>query len=124
MNINATLIVQALNFCIAYFLFRFILLKPAYTLICERNRAKITIEKKVATAESDVADAQKRREAQWRACRKKCIKHAPERINRIALFRGIAPKGMDAKSDTTHKEAVEQTAQSLINVIGAHNATD
>ena len=39
-NFNATIIIQAINFFIAYLLFRFILLKPAYAAIKEDDRAR------------------------------------------------------------------------------------
>ncbi len=92
MNINATLFVQAINFFIAYLLFRFILLKPAYRAIVQEQEDQGRLEGLVAGDKRSLEDARKKQVARWVACQRYCKKYLPGQINEVELFRGITPK--------------------------------
>ena len=92
MNINATMFVQAINFFIAYLLFRFILLKPAYRAIVQEQKDQGRLEGLVAGDEKSLEDARKKQVARWVACQRYCKKYLPSPLNEAELFRGITPK--------------------------------
>jgi hypothetical protein len=92
MNINATLIVQAINFFIAYLLFRFILLKPAYAAIVEEQEAKAALEQLIADDKQLIESRRQALAHQWRESVAFFRKNLPEPIDQIALFKGTFPK--------------------------------
>lgn len=91
MNINATLFVQAINFFIAYLLFRFILLKPAYQVIWQEQKDQKQLEGRVTADERSLEVMRKNRLAQWHACQQYCKKYLPEELTKVEVFRGITP---------------------------------
>ena len=64
-NINATLIIQAINFFIAYFLFRFILLKPAYAAIGQQAAVKASLEQLIVDDKRLIEKRRQHMAAQW-----------------------------------------------------------
>jgi hypothetical protein len=91
MNINATLFVQAINFFIAYLLFRFILLKPAYRIIQQEQWEKERLEDRIAADKQLLVDMHHMRVAQWRSCQQVCKSYMPGEINKAEMFRNIVP---------------------------------
>lgn len=91
MNINATLFVQAINFLIAYFLFRFILLKPAYREIVQEQNEQDSLEGIVAADHKLLEDTHAQRATQWQVCQKDCRRYLPKSIQQAQMFRGITP---------------------------------
>lgn len=91
MNINATLLVQAVNFFIAYLLFRFILLRPAYTLIRQEEHDQNALEGRIVSEKEMLVHMHKDRIAQWRACQQACEPQVPGMPIRAKIFRGIVP---------------------------------
>ncbi len=92
MNINATLIVQAINFFIAYLLFRFILLKPAYAAIVEEQETKASLEQLIIDDKRLIENRRQELVNQWREASSFFRKNVPEPIDHIALFKGAFPK--------------------------------
>jgi len=92
MNINATLIVQAFNFFIAYLLFRFILLKPAYRIITQEEQQKRELKLLVDKDRELLAEKKREQREQWLVCKQYCDKQMPELLDEAAFFRGTTPK--------------------------------
>jgi len=91
MNINATLFVQAINFFIAYLLFRFILLKPAYQAIQLEQQEKDQLEERVESDKKALDDMRQLKIAQWRSCQQQCTDYIPGALQKVEIFRGIVP---------------------------------
>lgn len=92
MNINSTLFVQAVNFFIAYLLFRFVLLKPAYKTIEQEDQHYKSLEELVMQDQALLEEVKQKQIDQWQACRDYCKNYVPEIYKRAILFRGIGPK--------------------------------
>lgn len=92
MNINLTLIVQAINFFIAYCLFRFILLKPAYGTIVEEQETKASIEQLISDHQKLIERRRQEMIQYWRESSTFFRKNMPIPIDHIALFKGTYPK--------------------------------
>lgn len=108
MNINATLFVQAAHFFIAYLLFRFLLLKPAYEEIQKDAAEQVYLEDMVA---QDKRGVEKERQVQrdaWHQFRGWCRDVMPS-IEEVSLFfRGIVPKIKMKKVDDRDKKAAKK----------------
>ncbi len=90
MNINATLVVQAGNFFVAYLLFRHILLKPGYDALCQKASYRTSLEDTVAQDEHAVEKEQQRQRDAWAQFRAWCSKYKPAMADRMLFFRGIS----------------------------------
>ena len=124
MNINATLFVQAINFFIAYLLFRFIFLKPAYRAIVQEQTDREKLEGLVASDEQSLAQVRKKQIAGWRACQRDCQKHLPGGLNEVEIFRGIAPNmSADTFSSKERHAMTERISQSIIARVGGDDGT-
>ena len=124
MNINATLFVQAINFFIAYLLFRFIFLKPAYRVIVQEQNEREQLEGIVAGDERSLAQIRKKQVDGWRACQRYCGKFLPSQLNEVEIFRGIAPKmSVHTLSLKERHSMTEQISQSIIARVGGDDGT-
>ena len=80
-TINATILFQAFNFWIAYFIFRVVLLRPAYAAIVADNERKSTLESLVAQDKKRIEDTQKEIAAQWQSSYLFFKQQAPAQIS-------------------------------------------
>ncbi len=121
-NVNATLIVQAINFFIAYLLFRFILLKPAYQVITEENQNEAELQELVSRDKMALEEKKDEQLEQWRVCKQYCKDYIPELPDEASLFRGIAPKvtisSLSKHELDTMKDRITKTIISLVGVRG------
>ncbi len=120
MNVNATLIVQAVNFLIAYLLFRFILLKPAYRAITEEEQHKMELEHLVVRDRLSLEEKKHEQREQWLACKHHCEEHMPELLDEAAFFRGITPRAtassLSKSTLDTMRKRMTKTILSLVGV--------
>lgn len=114
MNINITIAVQAVNFFIAYILFRFILLKPAYNAIQEDRSTKQSLEHLIADEKCLIEEKRQIIIDQWSDSALFFKKHLPLLIHRAWLFKGIAPK---MKIKPIEKSELEEITQQLSDTI-------
>ena len=77
MNVNATLFVQAFNFCIVYWMLRIFLFKPVITII-EHEKAQEAILHDIITQQMKSLDIQeKERQRHWFICQEYFFAHQP-----------------------------------------------
>jgi len=114
MNINATLLVQAGNFFIAYLLFRYILLKPGYAALRQKEAYYESLEQAIAQDERSVEKERERQRHAWIEFRAWCSEYRPAWIDRVLLFKGISrtiqPKEISNKNA---KDLVEDAKRRL-----------
>lgn len=113
MNINATLFVQAANFFIAYLLFRFILLKPAYAEIKQDADERALLEDLVATDKRQVEQERQMQRNAWHQFHQWCGDYLPRLISPPGFFRVTVPKIQikephEVLKKTVQKQLVEQ----------------
>jgi len=65
MNINATLIFQAVHFGIVYCALRILVLKPAYALIVDERKVKASIDAAIQDQQEQAALLQEKRYQLW-----------------------------------------------------------
>lgn len=121
MNINATLIIQVINFFIAYLLFRVILLKPAYAAICEEQETKASLEQLIDDDKRLIEDRHHYIAKQWRESYMFFKKNLPESVDQIALFKGTFPKIKLKPVDTMALTDIKnKIAQRIMTVAEGH----
>lgn len=91
MNINATLFIQAINFFIAYVLFRVILLRPAYDAIEHQRSYYASLQDQVLEGQEQLAQKQERQRSYWVQLHTFYEKNKPVIPDKTILFEGIAP---------------------------------
>lgn len=120
MNVNFTLLVQAINFFIAYFLFRFIILKPGYQMIVQEKKYKEDLESLVEKDRVLLEEKKLERQAQWISCKQYCKEYIPKLPDETALFRGIVPRvSITPLSDQDLHEMKDRIANTIISLVGA-----
>lgn len=122
MNINATIILQAINFGIAYFLFRSILLKAAYAAIVADNQKKDHLENLVADDKDRIDQDKQELTDQRRTSYFFFKKHMPHAVHATILDRKSLPSiqvhSIEKKQLDSMKERV---SKDIIAAIGAYN---
>lgn len=119
MNINATLIVQAVNFFIAYLLFRFILLKPAYYAIEQEQAYHESLQEQVEQGQEQFYEKQKQQKKQWLRVHQFYQKNKPIVPDSSEIFQGLCPPlTLDYLSDKERALLIEKAATSMAKHIG------
>jgi len=118
MNINLTLIVQGINFFIAYGIMRIFLLKPAVQAIQDEEAQQAKLNTVIRQQEQSMAIKGGERQRYWQVCRdyfkdnKPIIDQSLLLINKIPeIFVPVVPAGLVDK-------LVEETQRTLVEKIG------
>jgi hypothetical protein len=92
MNINATLILQVINFFIAYLLFRYILLKPAYAAIEQERENIVSFEQIIKDDRQEVESLRRKLAQGWHESALFFQKNMPAELDLHLFFKGMVPK--------------------------------
>lgn len=121
MNINATLGAQVLNFFIAYLLFRFILLKPAYIAIQEDEENRALLEKLIVDDKQTIEAYRFDIDRQWQESALFFKRYYPKPIDTVTLFKDVIPS-LSFKEKSISESAVatmrDQLKQAIIKSMG------
>jgi len=114
MNINATIFVQAINFFIAYLLFRFIFLKPVYSEIQQEKEYLASLTSSVQKNEQGLLEKKNENLKQWNGMRAYFVRYKPEIIDRRSIFYESLPQiSIRTLSEEEQKELVETISHDL-----------
>jgi len=91
-GINATLIVQAINFGISYLILRYLVFAPGVTLVLEERGLEARLNDQVSRATDHVNKEQTRLAAEWAAEQKKLTSHMPVVPEELFVLRHIKPE--------------------------------
>lgn len=122
MNVNATIILQAINFGIAYVLFWHILLKPAYAIIAADDQKKERLEQ-LLIQDQERIDFQKNELSSLRRSNYLFFKkHIPEQLEHSLIDRKAFPMVQlkPIEQDQVHA-AQEKAVDALVKAIGGYN---
>jgi hypothetical protein len=78
MNINITLIIQAFNFCIVYWMVRYFLFKPVIGIIEHKETQENAIHDIITQQKKSIEIQEKERQRNWAMCREYFILHQPQ----------------------------------------------
>jgi len=121
MNINATLIIQAVNFFIAYGIMRTFLLKPAVQVIQDEQDQQAKLNTIIRQQEQSITIKGGERQKYWQACRDYFKDNKPF-VDRALLFIQEIPEvSVPVVPDDIFDKLVEETQRALIQKIGHIN---
>lgn len=70
MEINCTLLVQAVNFFCAYLLLRYLIFKPVLAIIAQENKEQQKLETTIEDSLLTIEAKKETKAVQWRACQR------------------------------------------------------
>lgn len=86
MNINATILIQAFNFFITYWMLRLFLFKPIIAIIDHENADKKTLLDIIDQQQKSIAIQEKERQRHWYICQEYFATHKPYYTSRQFLI--------------------------------------
>ncbi len=118
MNVNLTLIVQAINFFIAYGIMRIFLLKPAVQVIQDEQDQQEKVNTIIRQQKQSIIIKEGERQKYWQACRDYFEDNKPF-IDQVLLFiKKIPEVPVPVVPDDLVDKLVEETQRALVKEIG------
>lgn len=115
MEINATLVFQAIHFFIAYGMVRFLLLKPVMVFIDKKRACELSLQNVVSELEKSVLHAHARQKKIWFDCRQFFLKKRPNSTDdRLYVFKNITPDAQSIECAQEEKEQASDTVAELL----------
>ncbi len=112
MLINITILVQMINFIIAYVIIRTLLLKPAVTVILQEEEHRATLDKSIENIDKANKAKQETMAYQWSVCKQEFGEHAPEISETERVLRTPPAVELPAIPELD-KKSIEPMADSL-----------
>jgi len=119
-NINITLIVQAINFFIAYGIIRTLLLKPAVQVIQDEQAQQAKLNTIIRQQEQSITIKEGERQKNWQACCDYFDDNKPF-IDLLLFIKKIPEISVPVVPDDLVDKLVEETQRALIQEIGHIN---
>lgn len=123
-SLNATLIVQAIHFFIAYLILRFLLFRPALALINKERSAIEQVHYTIGQTKEHLTEQQLVLREEWQACRDFFAQNRPliEHPDRF-VFRSITPAPTyTSLPEKTITHLADETAAALAKKLGTDYA--
>lgn len=114
-GINATLIVQAINFGIAYLILRKLVFAPGVALVLEERVQEARLNNEVSLATEHTQSEQERLAAEWAAEQKKLAMQIPVLPEELFVLRHIKPEISIEALPTEHEMA--ETKKTLVKAL-------
>ncbi len=120
MTINATILLQALNFFIAYILLRELLLKPAIQLLDLQQATRDGVRKTIEQYEAVIDRKKRQKQEQWMATRDHVARNMPViqpevMVTRVAVrpvaMPEVSPQEIDTLTCDVTNELVKQVSE-------------
>ncbi len=118
MEVNMTLLVQAINFGIAYIMIKKLLLVPVLALIKKHDDHRELVETTIAQLQEDIDGAKRSRQHLWERVRYYFATKGPDLSRHdLYVFKGIAPDVSVLEIDVDKKELVGNAKDALVKTI-------
>ena len=118
MNINITLVVQAINFFIAYWVMRIFLFKPALQVIEGEQAQQTRLNTIIRQQEQSITIKEDERQKHWQACRDYFRDNKPFIDLRKLAIKEIPEVSLPVVRQELVDKLADETQQVLIQKIG------
>ncbi len=118
MNINITLIVQGINFFIAYGIMRIFLLKPAVQVIQDEQAQQAKLNTVIKQQEQSMTIKGGERQKYWQACRDYFKDNKPFIDRTVSLIKEIPEIFVPVVLENLVDKLIEETHRALVKKIG------
>lgn len=109
-EINLTLLIQVINFIIAYIILRFLFFRPVVAVIKREDQEKDSLLDTIEQRRIMLQDREKERQELWRQCQYYFIEHAPQMPSRLQMTIAALPEqqlpSLDQKTIEKYSELV------------------
>lgn len=119
MDINATIIVQAIHFSLAYVALKKLFFTPAVEIVLRERKKEKGLQDQMRACHTDIQQAEKRVAALWTTSREELsLLVPPVQATDLFVFKRIKPNLMVPTIDVEHERQLEATvAQALVSVV-------
>ncbi len=119
MNINVTLVIQAINFFIAYWIMRIFLFKPALREIQGEQMQQAKLNTIIRQQEQSITIKEDERQKHWQACRNYFRDNKPFiDLKKLVIKEEIPEVPLPIVSKELVDKLVDETQQALMQRIG------
>ena len=118
MNINITLVVQAINFFIAYWVMRIFLFKPALQVIEGEQAQQTRLNTIIRQQEQSITIKEDERQKHWQACRDYFRDNKPFIVLTKLAIKEIPEVSLPVVRQELVDKLADETQQALIQKIG------
>ncbi len=116
MEINATIIVQAIHFALAYVILKNLFFTPAVRIVlCDREKEQ-AIQDQIAACRTAVQKTKQAMNMQWQVYQREYVQQMPPaQETELFVFKGIRPALVAPVLDEAHEQQLEkEVAQSIV----------
>ncbi len=118
MNINVTLVVQAVNFFVAYWIMRILLFKPALQVIQGEQMQQARLNTIIRQQEQSITIKEDERQKHWQACRDYFRDNKPFIDLTKLVIKEIPEVSVPVVPQELVDKLADETQQALIQKIG------
>ena len=111
MDINATLIIQAFNFLIAYYILKRLVFVPSVTIVLHERAQDAQAQGRIVGSEKKVAAEVALLKTEWTTCHESLVAKVPQLPSELFVFRGIKPA--ISASDLPERVDVKKTQEDI-----------
>jgi hypothetical protein len=112
MDINITILVQIVNFSVAYTIIRHLLLKPAVSVILQEEEHQAFLNKKLHSLESAIKTKEETLACEWHSSQQEFGKHAPAVIEAQQAIEDLCIESVK-EAPRLDKKTIEPMADSV-----------
>ncbi len=116
MNLNATIVVQALNFFITFWIVRFLLIKPVMAALSADQKVINDLQSSIESSKQHITCTMVQRERMWDSARDVFVHELPAAVQASEIiFKDLTPSLEYALLSEKDQEAfVSQSAQKIV----------
>lgn len=114
MTLNGTLIAQAINFCIAYFILRWLYFKPAIAQIQQEEAITTQIKNTIVERSSTIKHKQQQQKKYWLECQHYCQERMPSEQKPTVTMKSTAPALEQLSYEVTQLKQLSDTVTDVL----------
>lgn len=116
MNLNATIVVQALNFFITFWIVRFLLIKPVMTALSADQKVINDLQDSIEGSKQHIACTMVQRDRMWDSAREVFVHEAPTPLKTSEIvFKNLTPSLEYLElSEQGKSNFIAQSAQKIV----------
>lgn len=114
MTLNGTLIAQAINFCIAYCMLRWLYFKPAITQIQQEEAITTQVKNAIAERSLTIEHKQQQQKKYWLECQHYCQERMPSVQKPAVTMKSTVPAIEQLSYDVTQLKQLSDTVVDVL----------
>ena len=113
-SFNATLLLQAVHFIIAYGIVRYLLLKPIIAAIYSEDSLAESLQESLQDRKAAIEEKHRELLAQWEICKRYFSTHAPLLVSKHIPLKIVIEGPLASKDKQTQQREIASLAQQIV----------